>query len=169
MLIALIAAMDRNRLIGVEDRLPWRLPADMRRFRCLTMGKPLVMGRVTHESIGKVLPGRLNIVLSGDPDYRAPGCVVAASLDEAVRQGGDAHELMIIGGARLYADALPRAGRMYLTLLHGSFDGDVHFPEFDEEAWREVSRESHAADDDAPCPYSFVVLERDPRRETNGP
>lgn len=169
MLISLMVAMDRHRLIGVEDRLPWRLPADMRRFRRLTMGKPVVMGRLTHESIGKVLPGRLNIVLSGNPEYRAPGCEVAASLDEAIRRAGEADEIMIIGGARLYADALPRAGRIYLTLVHGSFEGDVYFPEFDEAEWREVSREDHTGDEEAPCSYSFVVLERDPGRGSNRP
>ena len=160
MMIAIIAAMDRNRLIGDGDRLPWRLPADMRRFRALTMGKPVIMGRRTHESIGKVLPGRRNIVLSRDPDYRAPGCVVVADLDEALGVCDDAHEPMIIGGAQLYAAALPRANRMYLTLLHDSFSGGTWFPEYDHRQWRELSREDHEADADFPCSFSFVDLER---------
>jgi len=158
--IAIIAAMDRNRLIGDGDRLPWRLPADLRRFRALTMGKPIIMGRRTHESIGVVLPGRRNIVLSRDPDYRAPGCDVFPDLDAALAACDDTDEPMIIGGAQIYAQALPLADRMHLTLLQGSFDGDTWFPEYDEERWREVSREDHEAGENAPCAYSFVDLHR---------
>ncbi len=160
MLIAIIAAMDRNRLIGGGERLPWRLPADMRRFRTLTMGKPIIMGRRTHESIGKVLPGRRNIVLSRNADYREPGCVVAADLDQALDVCDDADEAMVIGGVKLYAEALPRAHRMYLTLLHGSFRGDTWFPGYDHRQWRELGREDHEADADSPCAFSFVNLER---------
>ena len=141
MLIAIVAAMDRNRLIGDGDRLPWRLPADMRRFRALTMGKPIIMGRRTHESIGAVLPGRRNIVLSRDPAFRAPGCDVYPDLDAALADCDDADEPMIIGGAQVYAEALPRTRRMYLTLLHGAFRGDTWFPEFDRTEWREVDLE----------------------------
>ena len=160
MLIAIIAAMDRNRLIGDGDRLPWRLPADMRRFRALTMGKPIIMGRRTHESIGKALPGRRNIVLSRNSDYRAPGCVVVANLQQALDACDDAQEAMIIGGARLYGEALARARRMYLTLLDGSFSGDTWFPEYDLREWRECSRKNHERDEQATCAYSFVDLER---------
>ena len=160
MLIALIAAMDRNRLIGDGDRLPWRLPADLRRFRALTMGKPMVMGRRTHASIGKALPGRRNIVLSRSADFEAPGCVVVTDWQQALRAAGDAPEVMVIGGAELYAQALPRAERMYLTLLHASFAGDTWFPEYDAGDWREVSREDHPRDAESPCAYSFVDLER---------
>lgn len=158
--IAIIAAMDRNRLIGDGDRLPWRLPADMRRFRALTMGKAIIMGRRTHESIGAVLPGRRNVVLSRDPDYRAPGCDVFPDLEAALAACDDADEPMIIGGAQVYAQALPLADRMYLTLLEGSFDGDTWFPEYDEDRWHEVSREVHEEDENAPCAYSFVDLDR---------
>ena len=160
MLIAIIAAMDLNRLIGDGGRLPWRLPADMRRFRALTMGKPIIMGRRTHESIGRALPGRRNIVLSRNPEYRALGCEVVANLEQALGTCEDADEPMVIGGARLYAAALPRANRMYLTLLHGSFGGDTWFPEYDHRQWREISREDHEADADTPCAFSFVDLER---------
>jgi dihydrofolate reductase len=160
MLITIIAAMDRNRLIGEGNRLPWRLPADLRRFKALTMGKPIVMGRLTHESIGRALPGRRNIVLSRNPSFRAPGCEVAASLDDALELCADANELMIIGGAQLYAEALPRADRMHLTLLDASFRGDAWFPPYDRRQWRETSREDHDAGPDSPCPYSFVDLER---------
>jgi dihydrofolate reductase len=160
MLIAIIAAMDRNRLIGDGHRLPWRLPADMRRFRALTMGKPIIMGRRTHESIGKVLPGRKNIVLSRNPDYRAPGCLVVADLDAALGICDGAAQPMIIGGAQLYAEALPRARRLHLTLLHGSFSGDTWFPEYDHRHWQEYCREDHEADADSPCAFSFVDLEK---------
>lgn len=160
MLIAIIVAMDRNRLIGDGDRLPWRLPPDLRRFKALTMGKPIVMGRRTHESIGRVLPGRRNIVLSRNPRYRSPGCEVVSSLDAAITACEDVDELMVIGGAQLYAEALPRTRRMHLTLLHASFDGDTWFPDYDEREWREVARQDHAQDAESPCAYSFVDLER---------
>ena len=124
------------------------------------MGKPIIMGRRTHESIGRALPGRRNIVLSRNPEYRAPGCEVVASLEQALGTCEDADEPMVIGGVQLYAAALPRANRMYLTLLHGSFGGDTWFPEYDHRQWREISREDHEADADTPCAFSFVDLER---------
>jgi dihydrofolate reductase len=160
MLIAIVAAMDRNRLIGDGDRLPWRLAADMRRFRALTMGNPIIMGRRTHESIGKVLPGRRNIVLSRNTGYRAPGCIVVTDLERALAVCGDADTPMVIGGAQIYAEALARTQRMYLTLLDGSFKGDTWFPEFDLRHWREISREDHEQDAGAPCAFSFVDLEK---------
>ena len=160
MLITLIAAMDRNRLIGDGNRLPWRLPADLRRFKALTMGKPIIMGRRTFESIGRALPGRRTIVLSRNPDYQAPGCEVVAGLDEALHACEDVDEVMIIGGAKLYAEALPRAHRLHLTLLHASFTGDAWFPEVDPRHWREIFREDHEADAESPCAFSFVDLER---------
>lgn len=152
--------MDRNRLIGAADRLPWRLPADLRRFKALTMGKPVIMGRRTHESIGKVLPGRRNIVLSRNRRYRSPGSEVVSDFEAALEICEGADELMVIGGAQLYAEVLPRAQRMHVTLLHGTFSGDTWFPDYDERQWREVSREDHEADDNSPCAFSFVDLER---------
>ena len=160
MLIAIIAAMDRNRLIGDGDRLPWRLAADMRRFRALTMGHPIIMGRRTHESIGKVLPGRRNIVLSRNSDYRAPGCEVVADLQAALDVCDSSDTPMVMGGAQIYRQVLPRAQRMYLTLLDGSFNGDTWFPEYDHRQWRETFREDHEQDTDSPCAFSFVNLER---------
>lgn len=158
--ITIVAAMDRERLIGDGDRLPWRLPADLRRFKAITMGKPIVMGRRTHESIGRPLPGRRNIVLSRREGYRAPGCEVFPDLDAALAGCDRGDEVMIIGGAEIYALALPRATRMYLTLLDGRFSGDTWFPEYDGSEWREIAREDNEAGDDAPCPYSFVDYER---------
>ncbi len=160
MMISLIAAMDENRVIGINNTLPWRLPADMRHFREVTMGKPLLMGRKTFESIGKPLPGRRNIILTRDPDYQAPGCEVTHTLDEALAAGADSDELMVMGGEDLFAQLLPRASRLYLTEIHASFGGDAYFPCFDKQDWLEAGRVNHAADDKNPYSYSFVTWER---------
>jgi dihydrofolate reductase len=161
--ISLIAAMAENRVMGRDNQLPWRLPADLRRFKQITMGKPLLMGRKTFESIGRALPGRLNIVLSRQPGYRAEGCLVASSLETALRAAESAEEIMVIGGAQVFADTLPLARRIYLTRIHATVEGDTRFPEYDEGAWREASREEMAAEGEYPA-HSFVVLERKPER-----
>ena len=160
MRLSLVVAMADDRVIGYENALPWRLPADLRHFRNVTMGKPIVMGRRTHESIGRALPGRKNVVLSRDATYRAEGCTVVDSLEAALAHCADAPEVMIIGGADVFAESLPRADRIYLTLLHGRFPGDTWFPQYEESEWREVERENFPASEDAPCPYSFITLER---------
>ena len=159
-LVTIVVAMDRNRLIGDGDRLPWRLPPDLRRFKALTMGKPIVMGRRTHESIGRALPGRRNVVLSRNPDYRAEGCEVVADLDTALEICDDADEVMIIGGAQIYVPALPLTGRMHLTLIDATFSGDTWFPDYDVREWREVFREDHAVGEESPFAFSFVDMER---------
>ena len=158
--IALIAAMAENRIIGRENRLPWRLPADLRRFKSLTMGKPVIMGRKTYESIGKPLPGRSNIVVTRDPDYRAPGCQVVHSLEQALEAGAGHAEVMVIGGAELYRQALGRAQRMYLTLVRAEVEGDTLFPDIEPQQWRELERESHRADEKNQYDYDFVTLQR---------
>ena len=159
--IALIAAMTDDRVIGIENRLPWKLPADMKWFRRHTLGKPIVMGRKTFESFGgKPLPERLNIVITRDRDYRADGAVVVHDIDAALAVAGDAEEVMIIGGASFYEQMLPRADRLYLTFVHADVEGDAWFPEFDRSQWREVYREDHEADEKNPYAYSFVILER---------
>ncbi len=159
--IALIAAMTDDRVIGIENRLPWKLPADMKWFRRHTLGKPIVMGRKTFESFGgKPLPERLNIVITRDRDYRAEGAVVVHDIDAALAAAGDAEEVMIIGGASFYEQMLPRADRLYLTFVHADVEGDAWFPEFDRSQWREVYREDHEADEKNPYAYSFVILER---------
>ena len=160
MQIAIIAAMDENRVIGKENRLPWRLPADLRHFRRLTLGKPVIMGRKTYESLGKPLPERRNIVVTRNRRYLAEGCTIVHSLEEALGQTAGAPEVMIIGGETLYAAALPRAHRLYLTLVHQVFTGDVSFPEFDLSRWREVEREDHEPDERNPVAYSFLTLDR---------
>lgn len=160
MLVALVVAMGRNRVIGRDNALPWHLPADLRHFRAVTLGKPVVMGRRTHESIGRPLPERTNLVISGDAGYRAAGCVVLTSLEAAYEYCRDSAEVMVIGGASLYRQALPRAQRIYLTEIRQDFAGDTVFPELDASAWREAARVDHPADDKNPYPYSFIVLER---------
>lgn len=152
--------MDRNRLIGRDNRLPWHLSADLKRFKRMTMGKPIVMGRKTHESIGNPLTGRTNIVVTGNPAYRAPGCVVVPSLAAAIDAARDAEEIMIIGGAALYEQAVPLAHRIYLTEVQASFAGDTWFPLIDWDAWEVKQRDAHGADENNPHPYAFVLLEK---------
>lgn len=160
MIISLIVAMDEEGVIGQGCKLPWRLPADLRRFKSLTLGKPVIMGRKTHESIGKPLPGRENIIISRDPDYRSAGCRVADSLESALAACEDAAEVMIAGGAEVYRAALPQAGRIYLTEVHARVDGDVHFPVLNRREWREVSREELPADGQNIHAVSFVLLSK---------
>lgn len=160
MKLSLIAALSSNRVIGVDNRMPWHLSADLKRFKSITWGKPILMGRKTHESIGRPLPGRLNIILTGDPGYRAVGCSVAHSLEEAMALAGDADELMIIGGASLYERFLPEADCLYLTLIEREFEGDTYFPAFSQENWRELEGMTVHDDPSVDFAYRFVVLER---------
>ena len=160
MRLALIAAMAGNRVIGRANQLPWRLSADLRHFKALTMGKPVIMGRNTYESIGKPLPGRSNIVVTRDARYRAPGCQVVHSLEQALQAAAGHAEVLVIGGAELYRQTLQRADRLYLTLVKAEVQGDVLFPELDWSRWRELQRESHRADASNEYDYDFVVLER---------
>jgi len=155
-----VVAMARNGVIGRDGALPWHLPADLKRFRAITMGKPIVMGRRTHESIGRPLPGRRNIVLSREATYQAAGCEVFAALDGALAALAASDEVMIVGGAALYAEALPKACRLYLTEVDAAPQGDVHFPSFDASEWREVECEAHGADAHNEHAYRFRVLER---------
>jgi dihydrofolate reductase len=169
MRVSLIVAMDRNGVIGVGGKLPWRLPADLRRFRQITMGKPIVMGRRTHESIGRPLPERENIVVTRDRGFRAPGCTVVHSLDEMFRHCRDAEEIMVMGGAELYQQLLPRADRMYLTEVHAEVAGETRFPAWNREDWREISREDFRADGANQHSYSFLVLEKTIRQGPPAP
>ena len=157
--------MARNRVIGVENDLPWRLPADLKFFKEKTLGKPCVMARRTFESLGGVLKNRPNIVLTRDREYQVDGAIVVHSIDEALREAearlGDGDEIMILGGATLYEAILPHVDRMYITLVHEEFEGDTRFPEFDPDEWREVWREDHDPDEKNRYPYSFTLLERE--------
>lgn len=158
--LSIVVARDRAGVIGRDGTLPWHLPDDLRRFRDITMGKPIVMGRRTHASIGRALPGRRNIVLTRTADYGAPGCEVFATLDAALAALEAGSEAMIIGGAALYREALPRATRLYLTEVEAEVDGDVHFPAIDAAVWTERSNEFHPADERHAHAFRFRLLER---------
>ncbi len=158
-MISLIWAQDENGLIGSDGHLPWRLPADMGWFKKKTMGKPLLMGRKTFESIGYPLPGRTNVVLTSK-DIKIDGCTVVHSLGEAIAVADGAEELMVMGGAQIYKLALPRANRLYITEIHAAFEGDKHFPIFDIHEWRETFHADRDPDGENTYPYSFRVLER---------
>lgn len=160
MVISLIAAMADNRVIGIDNRLPWHLPADMQWFRQHTLGKTVVMGRKTYDSIGRPLPKRRNLVVSRTPGLTLEGCEVVPSIEAALACCAGEAEVMIIGGASFYQQLLPRAERLYLTLVHTTPDGDAWFPEFDSAQWRERERIERPADADNPVPCSFVILER---------
>jgi len=160
MRLALIAALARNRVIGRDNQLPWRLSADLKHFKALTLGKPLLMGRKTFLSIGRPLPGRTNIVLTRDRDFRAAGCVVVHSIDAALQAVDGADEIMVMGGAELYRQLLARTDRLYLTEVHAGEVDDTWFPEFDRDDWIETRREAHPADERNDHDYAFVVLDR---------
>lgn len=159
-ILCLVAAVADNGVIGRGNRLPWHLPADLAHFKRLTLDKTIVMGRRTWESLPGPLPRRRHIVLSRDPGFRPVGCIVVGSLDAAIASAGPVGELLIVGGARLYAEALPRAECLYLTRVHASVDGDTRFPSWDPASWREVSRVEQAADARNRYAMTFVELRR---------
>jgi len=159
-LITLIVAVADSGVIGRDNGLPWHLPEDLKRFKRLTMGKPMVMGRRTFESIGKPLPGRLNIVVTRDTNYRREGVTAVHDVDGALRAAGDAPEVMVIGGAELFRALLPRAGRIHLTRVHGNIEGNVMWPALDERDWAVVERETHAADERHAYAMTFEVWEK---------
>ena len=159
-ILGLVAAIADNGVIGLENRLPWHLPADLAHFKQLTLDKTIVMGRRTWESLPGLLPRRRHIVLSRDPAFRPKGCIVVDSLDAAMVAAGPVPELLIVGGAALYAEALPRADRLYLTLVHAAIDGDTRFPNWDPADWNEVSRHMHPADERNPYAMTFLELHR---------
>ena len=156
MRINIVVAMSRNGVIGHNGALPWRLPADLKRFKSVTMGHPIVMGRKTHDSIGRPLPDRRNVVITRDPDYKAAGCDVVVSPEAAMALLNDAEEVMIIGGGQIYAAFLPLANRIHFTRVHAELEGDVTFPELDENKWALQSSVAHDAD--VTHRYAFDVL-----------
>ncbi|WP_420642844.1 dihydrofolate reductase [Candidatus Leptofilum sp.] len=162
--IAIIVAMDKNCLIGADNGLPWRLPDDMQWFVQQTMGKPVIMGRKTYESIPakfRPLKGRHNIVLTRDLLYQAPGATVVHTIEAALDAAGDAQEIIIGGGANLYAQLLSQTTRIYLTLVEAELGGDAFFPELDWFDWRETYREHHPADEQHNFAFTWLILERD--------
>jgi len=158
-IVSLVVACAENRVIGHDNQLPWSLPADLKHFRRVTMGHPIVMGRRTHESIGKPLPGRQNIVLTSKTDYLAPGCTVVDSWQAAKAQADD-EELMVVGGESLYRLVLPEAARIFLTEVHADVQGTVYFPVLDPAIWQERTREFRPADERNQYDLSFVLLKR---------
>lgn len=160
--ITIVAAVDEQKVIGKEGTLPWHLPADMRHFKTITMGHPVVMGRKTFESIGTPLPGRTNIVLSRRTDYEAPGCIVVGGVDEAIDAActEDTDRIMVIGGEAVFRQFLPRTDAMELTTVHGEYDGDVYFPEFDEDDWEVVDETHREADEANEVALTFRRLKR---------
>jgi len=159
-MLSLVVAVGENNEIGKAGRMPWHLPADLRHFKTLTLGKSVIMGRKTFEAIGKPLPERRNIVISRKPGYSAPGCEVTQSFTDALVLTAGVAEKMVIGGGEIYREALPRAQRVYLTRVHGHFDADTFFPAIDPSNWREMAREDHVVDARNAHPYSFITLER---------
>jgi dihydrofolate reductase len=159
--LELVLAVAENDVIGRDNRLPWRLPADLRRFKALTLGKHILMGRKTYDSIGKALPERTNLVLTRSAEFDPGDCIVIGTLDAARRVAGAESPLMVIGGAQIYRQCLPFASRIHLTLVHAVVeDGDTFFAGWREPQWRESFRERHEADDKNTVAYSFVTLER---------
>jgi dihydrofolate reductase len=159
-LITLIVAVADNGVIGRENALPWHLPDDLKRFKRLTMGKPIIMGRKTFESIGKPLPGRRNIVVTRDTNYRREGVEVVHGTTQAIEAAASAAEVMVIGGAELFRQFLPDAGRIHLTRVHGNIDGDVMWPALDIRQWEVIERERHEADERHAQAMTFEVWEK---------
>ncbi len=158
--ISLVVAASINNVIGVQGELPWKISDDLKRFKALTMGKPIVMGRLTWESIGRALPGRQNIVITRSADFQAAGCDVVSSPVDALRAAGAANEVMIIGGGQIYELFLPKASRVYLTRVQAEIDGDAFFPELDTETWTLTSSEQHHAGEKNEFDFEFRTYER---------
>lgn len=159
-MISFIVAMDKNRVIGKDNQLPWHLPADLKYFKKITMGHPIVMGRKTHESIGKPLPGRENIIVTRNNTYTADGCIVIHSMDELLQLKERAGEVFVIGGAELFHTLFPYADRLYITQIEHEFEGDTYFPQYKEEDWRLVSSVKGIKDESNPYDYFFNLYER---------
>ena len=166
MKLAMIAAVAENNAIGINNKMPWYLPGDLRYFKAVTMGKPVIMGRKTFDSLRKPLPGRTNIVITRDESWNHEGVKVVHSLDDAIELAEDIslingnEEVMIIGGEQIYRMALEKADRLYLTRVYQPFGGDAFFPELDDRQWQETSRQDLHSEDDEPLTYSYLVLDR---------
>lgn len=160
MIISLIAAMDKNRIIGNDNRLPWHLPADLKHFKAITLNKPIIMGRKTFDSIGKPLPQRRNMVISRQKKLNLPGCEVFSSLSDAIKAVDTNEEVMIIGGESIFRESLSLADRLYLTIIDHEFEGDTVFPQWDKKAWKVISSETHQSDERNRYGYTFIQLEK---------
>jgi len=160
---SIIVAMDIDNGIGYQNRMPWHLPTELKRFKSLTMGHHLIMGRRTYESIGKPLPGRTTIIVTRNPRYQAQGCFIAHSIADAIdlSKGRGENEVFVCGGSAIYRETLGFADRLYLTRVHAKFQTDISFPDFDVSLWIEVSAEYHASDEKNPYPFTFYIYERE--------
>ena len=161
--ISIVVAMAMNRTIGINNTLPWRCPEDLKHFKALTMGHPMIMGRKTFDSIGKPLPGRVTVVVTRDRGLKVEGCLIAHSLPEAIAACTGDEEIFVVGGAELYAQALPLVDRLYITEIQQEVEGDAHFPEFNRAEWQEVSRERFRQETPQPLEYHFVTYCRNNR------
>ncbi|NDK55892.1 dihydrofolate reductase [Pontibacter fetidus] len=160
-MIAIVVAVAENNVIGKDNQLIWHLPADLRFFKNLTMGHPIIMGRKTYESIGKPLPGRTTVIITRQQDFEAPGCIVVNSIDEAITEAQTIdQDVYIIGGAEIYKQALARTDTIYLTRVHYRFEGDTFFPEIKENDWEVIYEEKHEPDEKNKYSYSFITLKR---------
>lgn len=159
-MISIVVAASTNNVIGVQGQLPWRISDDLKRFKALTMGKPIIMGRLTWESIGRPLPGRQNIVITRKVNYEASGCDVVASPVQALNAAGDESEVMVIGGGQIYDLFLPKADRIHLTRVHTEIVGDTYFPELDSTIWELTASERHAAGGNNEFDFEFLTYER---------
>jgi dihydrofolate reductase len=159
-MISIILAMDKNKLIGSKNGLPWRLPADLAYFKKITIGHTIIMGRKTYESIGRPLPGRRNVILTRDYSFVAEGCIICNTLDDALKFGHN-EEVFVIGGAEIYSQFLPYARKLYITKIDEAFEGDTYFDEIDFRKWRLVSKQAGTKDEKNPYTYYFLVYERD--------
>lgn len=160
MTVSIIVATAKDGVIGKSGGLPWYLPAELTRFKQITMGHPIIMGRKTHESIGRALPGRKNIVITHDKNYKAEDCEIVTSLEEALKKASGADEVFVIGGESIYDLALPLADKLYVTLVDARVDGDRFF-QFDEQQWKQVASAKHMADEKNKYNYEFTVWERE--------
>ena len=162
MIISIIAAMDQDRGIGIDNKMPWHLPIDLMRFKRITMGHHLILGRKTFQSIGGPLPGRQMIVLSRNPEFKAAGCLVSRSFDEALQlaEAAGEKEVFVVGGGEIYLEALPLIDRMYLTLVDTKAESDTHFPQFDQENWEVICEQDFAEDSKNPLTHTFRYLVR---------
>ena len=159
-ILSMIVAHAHNRVIGKDNDMPWHLPADLAYFKKTTLGKPVIMGRKTYESIGRPLPGRLNIVISRDPSYVAEGTTSVTSVDEALKAAGEVEEIMVIGGGAIYAHCLPKADRLYITHIDADIDGDTQFPEYDLSEWDKTASNIFVADEKNQYDLDFCVYQR---------
>lgn len=158
--INLIVAMTPQRVIGINNQLPWHMSADLQYFKKTTMGKPIIMGRKTYQSIGKPLPGRKNIIITRDKNFNSLGCEIYHSLDQAFSAFSEHSEIFVIGGAELFQQTLSLAQKLYITYVYTDLAGDAYFPEWSKEEWQELCNEKHSADEKNPYAYAFVILER---------